>query len=148
MTQYSGCEIPEELYYDLDYVWARREADDTVTVGITDPAQSFAGRILNVRIKPIGKRIVAGRQVATLESGKWAGGVPLPFEGEVVARNEALLESPELLNIDPYHDAWIARIRPTDSEHAFDALHSGDEAIEELHRWIERYGIQCMRCSA
>lgn len=147
MTQYSGCELPEELYYDLDYVWARRESDDSVTVGITDPAQSFAGRILHVRIKPTGKHIQAGRQVATLESGKWAGGVPLPFEGEVISRNEALLNSPQLLNIDPYHDAWIAKLRPVDPEHAFDKLYTGDEAIKALHEWIDRYGIQCMRCS-
>lgn len=147
MTQYSGCDLPEELYYDLDYVWARREADDTVTVGITDPAQSFAGRILRIRIKTTGKHIMAGRQVATLESGKWAGGVPLPFEGELVARNEALLETPQLLNIDPYHDAWIARLRPLNPEQAFDTLHTGDDAIQALHEWIDRYGIQCMRCS-
>ena len=147
MTQYSGCDLPEELYYDLDYVWARREADDTVTVGITDPAQSFAGRILRIRIKAVGKHITPGRQVATLESGKWAGGVPLPFEGEVVARNDALLEMPQLLNIDPYNDAWIARLRPFDPEHAFDTLHTGNKAIKSLHEWIDRYGIQCMRCS-
>ncbi|APZ43990.1 glycine cleavage system protein H [Acidihalobacter ferrooxydans] len=147
MSQYSGCELPEELYYDLDYVWVRPEADDTVTVGITDPAQSFAGRILHVRIKAVGKHIRAGRQVATLESGKWAGGVPLPFDGEVVARNEAVLEMPHLLNIDPYRDAWIARLRPLDAEHALDTLHTGEEAIQTLHEWIDRYGIQCMRCS-
>lgn len=147
MSQYQGCELPEDLYYDLDYVWARPEHDGTVTVGITDPAQSFAGRILRVRIKPVGKTVPAGRQVATLESGKWAGGVPLPFEGEVVARNEALLETPHLLNIDPYNDAWIARLAPTDPEHALAGLHTGVEAVAALRAWINRYGIQCMRCT-
>lgn len=147
MSLYSGCEIPDDLFYDLDYVWVRPEADETLTVGITDPAQSFAGRILNVRIKPIGKRIVAGRQVATLESGKWAGGVPLPFEGEIVVRNEALFDSPQLLNIDPYRDAWIARVRPVDPCHALDSLYAGRDALEQLREWIDRYGIQCMRCS-
>lgn len=147
MSLYAGCEIPEELYYDLDYVWVRPEADDTVTVGITDPAQSFAGRILHVRIKAIGKRIVAGRHVATLESGKWAGSVPLPFDAEIVARNETLLYSPQLLNIDPYHEAWIARVRPDNPGGALDSLCAGRVAQEQLHEWIDRYGIQCMRCS-
>lgn len=56
----------------------------------------------------------AGRHVATLESGKWAGGVPVPFAGAVVVRNEALLEDRHLINVDPYGDAWIARILPDD----------------------------------
>lgn len=147
MSQYSGCELPEDLYYDLDYVWARPEANGLVTVGVTDPAQSFAGRILRIRIKPVGKHIAIGRQVATLESGKWAGGVPLPFEGEMVARNEALLATPQLINIDPYHDAWIAQLRPENPEQAFDLLSTGADAINALHEWIDRYGIQCMRCT-
>lgn len=147
MSQYSGCELPDDLYYDLDYVWARPEGDGTVTIGITDSAQTFAGRLLRVRIKVPGKHIDKGRQAATLESGKWAGGVPLPFTGEMVARNEVLLEDPHVINIDPYHDAWIARLRPDDPEHALDELKTGPEAIVALKAWIDRYGIECMRCA-
>lgn len=57
-----------------------------------------------------GKRVVAGWRVATLESGIWAGGVPPPLAGNVIVCNELLFRSPELLNIDPCNDGWIAQI--------------------------------------
>lgn len=148
MTTYRGCELPEDLYYDLDYVWLRAEADGTATVGITDPAQTFAGRILRARIKKPGTLIQSGRHVATLESGKWAGGVPIPFAARVIERNEAVVEDGHLLNIDPYRDAWVARLQPQDGiEAALTGLHAGPEAMAALRAWIERYDIQCLRCS-
>ncbi|OBS10853.1 glycine cleavage system protein H [Acidihalobacter prosperus] len=148
MSTYRGCELPEDLYYDLDYVWVRVEADGSLTVGITDPAQTFAGRILRARIKKPGTRIAAGRHVATLESGKWAGGVPIPFEATVIERNEEVLEDGHLINIDPYRDAWVARLQPTEgAEIALSALHTGATAENALKAWIERYDIQCLRCS-
>ncbi|MGC9161916.1 MAG: glycine cleavage system protein H, partial [Acidithiobacillus sp.] len=84
---------------------------------------------------------------ATLESGKWAGGVPVPFAGEVVARNDGLLENPHMINIDPYGAAWIARIKPDNPQHALDHVKTGLEAVEALQAWIKRYDVQCMRCS-
>lgn len=149
MSTYHGCELPEDLYYDLDYVWVRAEADGSLTVGITDPAQTFAGRILRARIKKPGTTLLAGRHVATLESGKWAGGVPIPFEARVLERNEAVLEDGHLINIDPYRDAWIARLEAiTGAEEALTSLHTGEEAQAALRVWIERYDIQCLRCSS
>ncbi|WP_028989426.1 glycine cleavage system protein H [Thermithiobacillus tepidarius DSM 3134] len=147
MAEYRGCELPDDLFFDLDYVWIRPEEDGTVTLGITDPAQTMAGRVQKIRIKKVGTVLAAGRHVATLESGKWAGGVPCPFAGTVVAVNEAVLEMPNLVNIDPYHDAWIAKVRPDDPEHAFDTLATGAAAVEALQKWIDRYDVQCMRCA-
>ncbi len=147
MSEYQGCELPEDLYYDLDYVWVRPEEDQTMTIGVTDPAQTMSGRLQKARIKKIGTHLEAGRHVATLESGKWAGGVPVPFAGTVIARNELLLEDPHLINIDPYKDAWIARMQPDDPQHALDQVKTGAEAIDALEAWIKRYGVQCMRCS-
>ena len=147
MSEHNGCELPEDLFYDLDYVWVRPEEDGTLTIGVTDPAQTMSGRLQKARIKKVGTHLEAGRHVATLESGKWAGGVPVPFAGEVIARNEQLLEDPHLINIDPYKDAWIARVKPDDPQHALDNVKAGSEAIEALEAWIKRYGVQCMRCS-
>lgn len=147
MSEYHGCQLPEDLYYDLDYVWARPEEDGTFTIGITDPAQTMSGRLQKARIKKVGTHLDAGRHVGTLESGKWAGGVPVPFAGDVVARNEALLEDPHLINIDPYGDAWIARLHPDDPATVLERLHTGSAAIEALRAWINRYDVQCMRCS-
>ncbi|MGC8504504.1 MAG: glycine cleavage system protein H [Acidithiobacillus sp.] len=147
MSEYRGCELPEDLYYDLDYVWLRPEEDGTFTIGVTDPAQTMSGRLQKARIKKVGTHLDDGRHVATLESGKWAGGVPVPFAGEVVARNDVLLEDPHLINVDPYGDAWIARLRPDEPDRALLRLHTGPAALEALQAWIKRYDVQCMRCS-
>jgi glycine cleavage system H protein len=147
MSEYRGCELPEDLYYDLDYVWLRPEEDGTFTIGVTDPAQTMSGRLQKARIKKVGTHLDDGRHVATLESGKWAGGVPVPFAGEVVARNDALLEDPHLINVDPYGDAWIARLRPDEPGRALLRLHTGPAALAALQAWIKRYDVQCMRCS-
>ena len=147
MSEYRGCELPEDLYYDLDYVWLRPEEDGTFTIGVTDPAQTMSGRLQKARIKKVGTHLDDGRHVATLESGKWAGGVPVPFAGEVIARNDILLEDPHLINVDPYGDAWIARLRPDEPDRALLRLHTGPAALEALQAWIKRYDVQCMRCS-
>jgi len=146
MIEYHGCEIPDDLFYDLDYVWVRPESDGTLTIGVTDPAQALSGRLQNARIKKVGTHLDVGRHVATLESSKWVGGVPIPSAGMIVARNEALMENPHLINIDPYGDAWIVRVKPDDSQHALDNVKSGPEAVEALEAWIKRYDVQCMRC--
>lgn len=147
MSEYQGCELPEDLHYDLDYVWVRPEENGLFTIGVTDPAQTMSGRLQKARIKKVDTHLEMGRHVATLESGKWAGGVPVPFSGTVVERNEHLIEDPHLINIAPYSDAWIARLRADDPSHALDRLSTGPGAIEALRRWIDRYGVQCLRCS-
>jgi glycine cleavage system H protein len=147
MTEYRGCQLPEELYYDLDYVWLRPGNDGLITIGVTDPAQTMGGRILAAHIKKLGKAIPAGRHVATLESGKWVGGIPVPFAATVVERNEALLADPHLINVDPYGAGWIARLRPDDPEKALAELATGEQATSALKQWIDRYDVECMRCS-
>lgn len=146
MPEYRGCELPEDLYYDLDYVWARPEADGLFTVGITDPAQTMAGRVQYITFKKPLARIKAGKPLARLESGKWAGGVPAPFDGEIVRVNARVSAKPDLVNFAPYTDAWLAVMRPDDPARAYERLKRGPEAIEALKRWIDRYDVQCMRC--
>ncbi len=147
MTEYRGCELPDDLFYDLDYVWARPDEDGLVVLGITDAAQTMAGRVQKIRIKKVGTHLNKGRHVATLESGKWAGGVPCPFEGVVEAVNEAVLAMPHLVNIGPYTDAWIAKVRPVERATAFDSLTTGAPAMAALRAWLDRYDVQCMRCA-
>ena len=147
MAQYHGCDLPEDLYYDLDYVWVRPEEDGTFTLGITDPAQTMSGRVQYARLKRAGKHIKAGKPVGRLESSKWAGGVPAPFEGEIREVNPLMEEDPGQVNIDPYGDAWLVRMRPDDPERALAGLQTGEEAIAGLRDWIDRYDVYCMRCA-
>jgi glycine cleavage system H protein len=122
-------------------------SDGLIAIGVTDPAQTMGGRMLAAHIKKPGTQLRAGRHVATLESGKWVGGVPVPFGGLVVERNEAVLAQPHLVNVDPYGAGWIARLRPDDSDGALKGLATGEPAIAALRQWIDRYDVECMRCS-
>ncbi len=147
MAEYRGCELPEDLFYDLDYVWARPEDNGQVTLGITDGAQTMAGRVQKIRIKKVGFHVAAGRHVATLESGKWAGGVPCPFAGTVEAVNDQVLAVPHLVNVSPYGEAWLVKVRPDEPQGALLGLATGTAAIAALRQWLDRYDVQCMRCA-
>ena len=146
MSEYRGCEMPEDLYYDLDYVWVRPEGDGTYTIGLTDPSQTMSGKVQYVWIKDIGTHRALKKPLARLESGKWAGGIPAPFDGVIVARNQKVLDNPNLINIAPYTDAWLVVMKPDDPEKALEHLKMGEEAQEALRKWIDRYDVQCMRC--
>lgn len=147
MAEYRGCLMPEDLYYDLDYVWLRPDNDGLITIGVTDPAQTMGGRLLSAHIKKLGAAIRAGRHVATLESGKWVGGVPVPFAGTIAERNETVLADPHIVNVDPYGAGWIARLLPDDPKTALSRLTTGEPAMTALRQWIDRYDVECMRCA-
>ncbi|CAB1128200.1 Glycine cleavage system H protein 3 [Candidatus Hydrogenisulfobacillus filiaventi] len=147
MAEIQGCDVPESLYYDLENnVWVRPDTDDTILVGMTDPAQTLSGKILFCRPKRKGTHVTRGHSLASLESGKWAGPLVSPLDGEIVEVNQRLLEEPALLNIDPYGQAWIIRLKP-DPGQSWDHLYTGDEAIRRYREIIQRDKIQCMRCS-
>lgn len=144
--EFNGCEFRSELYYDDEYqIWARREDDGTLTVGMTDISQSIAGKILHVRVRRPGTRRPPGKPVATIESGKWAGPVPNIFDCVIVEANEEVLEDPNLLNIEPY-EAWIARVDATDgAEVALGAMITGEAAAEGYAARCVRDNIRCER---
>lgn len=147
MAEYRGCELPEGLYYDLDYCWAQAVNGGLYRVGITDPAQTMAGRVQYITVKKAGTHLNAGKPLARLESGKWAGGIPAPFNGEIVEVNPRVLEKPDLVNVLPYTDAWLVTLRPDDPANALARLATGERAVAALKLWIERYDVQCMRCA-
>lgn len=147
MANYHGCDLPEDLYYDLDYVWVRPEEDGTFTLGITDPAQTMSGRVQYARFKKPGKHIKSGKPVGRLESSKWAGGIPSPFDGEIVEINPLMEEDPGQVNIDPYGDAWLVRLRPDKPETALANLATGQQAMDGMREWVDRYDVYCMRCA-
>lgn len=107
--------IPDNLRYATSHEWARREDDDTVTVGISDHAQSQLGDLVYVEVPEPGSTVNAGTPSAVVESVKAASDVYSPVSGEVVAVNEALADSPELVNQDPYGEGWLFRVKSSDS---------------------------------
>jgi len=104
--------IPAELRYSKSHEWVRREKDGTVTVGITDNAQDLLGDMVYVELPEPGRRVKAGQECAVVESVKAASDVYSPLSGEVVAVNEAISDSPELVNKDPYGEGWMMRLKP------------------------------------
>lgn len=146
MSEYRGCELPPDLWYDLDYCWVRPAHGGAYRIGITDPSQTMAGRVQYATLKEVGTHRRWKKPLARLESGKWAGGIPAPFDGTITARNAAVLENPGLINVAPYTDAWLVEMEPDEPARALEHLSTGAEAIAALKRWIDRYDVQCMRC--
>ncbi len=143
MATVNNCNLPEDLYYVVEkHVWARRDGD-LVTVGMTDVAQNMAKSIIAVTPKAPGKPVRKGRNVATVESGKWVGPVPAPVGGEIAEVNQALMATPGLLNTDPYGDGWVAKIRPDDWDSDAADLVTGPDGIEAYRRFLDAEGFAC-----
>ena len=113
--------IPEELRYNKSHEWVRDDGDGLFTVGITDHAQQALGDLVYIEAAEVGNMVSADDACCVVESVKAASDVYSPLNGEIVEVNEALNESPELVNNDPYGDGWLFRIRPSDPAD-FDSL--------------------------
>jgi glycine cleavage system H protein len=107
-------DIPAELRFAESHEWARLEADGTVTVGISDHAQEALGDVVFVELTEIGTTFAAADQAGVVESVKAASDIYAPVAGEVIAVNDELQGSPELLNSDPY-GAWIFKLKPANA---------------------------------
>jgi len=112
--------IPQDLRYTESHEWVRREADGTLSIGITDHAQEQLGDIVFVEAPKPGRKVAKGEAVGVVESVKAASDIYAPVAGEVVAGNDALADAPEKVNDDAY-GCWMFRIRPDDAA-AADAL--------------------------
>ena len=112
---------PPELKYTKSHEWVRREADGTLTVGITDHAQDLMGDLVYVELPEAGKQVAAAKECAVVESVKAASDVYAPVSGEITAANPALGDSPETINKDPYGEGWMFKIRPSNPAE-FEAL--------------------------
>jgi glycine cleavage system H protein len=103
--------LPKDLRYTESHEWLRREADGTVSIGITDHAQEQLGDIVFVEAPQVGRRVKAGEAIGVVESVKAASDIYAPISGEVVGANAELGTSPEKVNEDAF-DAWMFRIKP------------------------------------
>lgn len=104
--------VPAELRYTKSHEWIRKESDGTVTIGISDHAQEALGDLVFVEAPEAGRSVEAGEALAVVESVKAASDVYAPIAGEVVGGNDALNDTPELVNTDPYGEGWIMKIKP------------------------------------
>ena len=101
---------PEDLHYTDEHEWVKEVGDSIVRIGITDYAQDQLGDVVFVELPEAGKEVAKGDLVVEIESTKSVGEVYAPFAGKVAAVNEAVAETPELVNTSPYEDGWLVEI--------------------------------------
>jgi glycine cleavage system H protein len=107
--------IPAELSYAETHEWVRVEDDGTLTIGITDHAQSALGDVVFVELPETGKRFAAGENCAVIESVKTASDIHAPVAGEIIAVNEIVRDAPESVNEDAYA-TWLFRLQPVSAD--------------------------------
>ena len=103
-------QIPDSLRYATSHEWVRVD-NDLATVGITDHAQAELSDVVYVDLPKAGAQLKAGTTAAVIESVKAASDIYAPVSGEVVETNAALVAKPELVNQDPYGEAWLFRVK-------------------------------------
>ena len=101
---------PTNLLYAESHEWVRVEGDEAV-LGITDHAQHSLGDITYVELPAVGDTLASGQEMGVVESVKAASDLYSPVQGEVVAVNEALNDTPELVNQSPYEQGWMVRVK-------------------------------------
>lgn len=127
-------DLPGDLLYTKDHEWLRREEDGSVTIGITDHAQSALGDLVYVELPEVGQDVDEGSEMAVVESVKAASDVYAPIGGNIIAVNDVLADDPERINTEPYDEGWIVRMVPADSidESAMLAPDDYQQFIDEL----------------
>ena len=105
--------IPDNLLYSTDHEWVRLESGKAV-IGITDYAQDALGDVVFVELPNIGGLVSSGQSITEVESTKSVSDIYAPIPGTIIEVNHDLVESPELLNEDPYGDGWICTFQLSD----------------------------------
>jgi glycine cleavage system H protein len=122
--------IPEDLRYTAEHEWVAGDGSGPVRVGITHFAQDALGDIVYVQLPDEGATVQAGESFGEVESTKSVSEIYAPLTGTVVARNEQLTDTPEVINTDPYGSGWLVDIAPSDASAVADLLTA--EAYREL----------------
>jgi len=119
---------PDNLHYAATHEWARLEPDGSVTVGITEHAQQALGDVMYVELPPAGAVVLAAGFTGIVESVKAASDIYAPIAGTVLAVNEALADTPEQINEDPYGEGWFYRLQPEEPSQLNVLLNAGGYA--------------------
>jgi glycine cleavage system H protein len=114
-------EVPEELYYTKEHEWLKIE-NDKCRIGITDYAQKSLHEVVYVDLPNVGKALTQNAVFGTVESVKAVSELYSPVSGEIVQRNEELVNSPELVNKQPYGTGWVVLVKPSRLQDELKAL--------------------------
>ncbi|MGV6801495.1 MAG: glycine cleavage system protein H [bacterium] len=141
MPEVRGCNLPDELLYDVDnHIWFKEIGDGKVKLGMTTIATAMAGELVAFTPKKVGRSIRAGKSCATVESGKWVGPAKSAAAGEVLGVNEELVSKPSIANDDPY-TAWMVELQPDDWDNVKTTLTPGSEVASKYEAKMDADGF-------
>ncbi|MBE1424990.1 glycine cleavage system H protein [Desulfomicrobium macestii] len=110
--------FPDDRRYHAEHLWAKEAGDGSFVIGITDFAQDQLGEVIFIDLPEVGSHFDQGVSCAEIESAKVVSPAIIPLSGMVAEVNEALSDTPELVNSDPYGAGWLVRIKPDDLSEA------------------------------
>ena len=108
-------DFPEELKYSKEHVWVRVEGDSAV-IGITDFAQEELGAISGIELPDEGDELEQDDSIGSIEARKTVADIYAPFSGVVLSVNQEVLDTPTLVNDDPYDSGWLAEVALNDHD--------------------------------
>lgn len=137
-------EIPADRAYDREHhMWAQVDpASGDVFVGIDTLGLASLGDLAYVTLKEVGAEVKRGQSMGTLEAAKMTGDLIAPVSGTIVARNDAAISNPALVNESPYADGWLMVVKPSDWENESAQLVSGDGLPAWVEAEVKRYKSQ------
>jgi glycine cleavage system H protein len=142
MAEINGYDMPDDLYYHKEHIWARVEFKK-VRVGVTDFAQKSAGDIVYVDLPFEGDEVKQGEPFGKMQSAKWIGELYVPISGEIISVNEILEGKPTLINQSPYESGWVIVIRPSNLEEELKTLMTHKTGLADwLQGEIDRVKVQ------
>lgn len=143
--QVDFCEFPDDALYDFENnVWVRLDGKKVI-IGITSVHASLAGKLKEVKYKPVGSIVAKGQSVATIESVRYFGGVRTPVSGQLVEINSALQVKPKLANDSPYTEGWFAKIESNALEKEVSQLRTVHDSQEKIRSQIRELRVRCFK---
>ena len=107
-------EIPSDLRYTAEHEWIKDQGDGVVRIGITAYAAEALGDVVYISLPSVGDSVTSGQACGEVESTKSVSDLYAPADGEIVAVNESLDTTPEIVNTDPYGEGWMYDLRLSD----------------------------------
>ena len=117
---------PEDLKYSEEHEWVRIESDNSAVVGITDFAAESLGDVVFVELPEVGTELIQFEKMGEIESVKAVSDLYSPVSGTITERNDAVIDSPELVNDSPYDSGWMLRVSLSDSDQLDNLMSSAE----------------------
>jgi glycine cleavage system H protein len=142
MPAVRGCNLPDDLLYDVEnHVWFKELDDGNVRIGMTAVAAALAGQLVAVTPKKAGRKVRPGKSCATVESGKWVGPAKSQVGGEVVEVNSDVVSKPDTCNADPYDAGWLVIVKPENWDEVKPNLILGADVSDPYEKKMDADGF-------